>query len=123
MPLIKPVSVQLAVGATTTQATVAVPMAFPTIYVAPSAGLLETEFVSRKTTVLLKSLSIGLAQEKETCPVPAVPSAVVTLAGEALSIVKIALLPSAPVWVLMPVMAVILPIALWAEPGGTGILA
>ena len=77
----------------------------------PSTGVSATaELARRKTTILSKSPSPGLVQSRVTWVSPAVPLALVTLAGELLSMVMVALSVSDPDWVLVEVKAVTVPV-------------
>ena len=97
MPLVSPVSVQVAVGVETTQATVLDPTISPTIYVVPSVGVsLVAELALLSTTVLWKSESAGLVQLRDAWASPPVAVGLVTLDGEVLSMVTVAESVSVP---------------------------
>ena len=57
-----------------------------------------TEVVRRSTTIECRSASAGLVQASDTCALPAVAVADVTLPGDKLSIVIVAPAVSVPAW-------------------------
>ena len=104
--MVSPVSVHVAVGAATTQATVLEPIVLPTVYVAPSEGVSVTADVARRSTTRLpRSASTGFVQVSTTCALPAVAVAAVTLPGDRLSMVTVVPPVSLPACALVPVHA------------------
>ena len=90
-------SVQLLEGGVSIHSTVLEPIGSPVLYVVPSVGVSVTALDGRRRTKMLcKSASPGFVQLKLTCESPAVPLALVTFAGEALSIVTVAESVSVP---------------------------
>ncbi len=73
---------------------------------APSTGTSATADVARRSTMMLpRSASTGLVQLSTTWVLPGVAVAAVTLPGDRLSMVTVALAVSEPVWALVPVQA------------------
>ena len=92
-----PVSVQVAVGETTTHATVLAPMVLPTAYVVPSTGVSATApVVLRNTTALLKSALRGVGPGERDLRIPARARGGGDIARRRLSIVTVVPAVSVP---------------------------
>ena len=103
--------------------TVLVPIVLPCVYVVPSVGALVIEAVLLRITTWLKSASAELVQFKTTCALPGITLPHVAFAGDALSMVIVALPESVYVFVFVLVIAVTVPVTAYVDPGGTGIFA
>ena len=101
-----PVSVHVAVGAVTTQATVDAPIVVPTVYVVPSTGVSVTILVVRRsTTIVPRSASPGFVHASDTWLSPGVAVDAVTSPGDRLSIVTVVPAASDPACPFVPVHA------------------
>ena len=89
----------------------------------PSSGTSLMVAVFRKTTRLEKSASPGLVQLMVNSESPCVAPAPVTSLGERLSMVIVALPVSVPNWALVQVKDVMVPVTVYSEPAGAGMLA